>query len=177
MTMIYAICKILSFPGTYLRAFLEHLTAKASGCMIESDGYIRFDELSGHIEHTFPLKKGGAVAMALVPGIFHFIFGVFFSVAGLVPLALLKVDFQHPLMCVIYILFTFLGISMFCNLFPLVDDALFCRERIYGKDGANIVAKILLFIPVHICVLGAYIERYCVNYIIFAAFLILIFIK
>ncbi|MBR6005297.1 MAG: hypothetical protein IK063_03610 [Clostridia bacterium] len=178
MTVIYIICKILTCPGAYLRGFLEHIVAKLSGCYIESDGYIRMDELSGHTDHSFPLKKKGAAAIAFVPGIFHFAFGVFLSIAGLIPLAHLKVDFSHHILFPLYIVITYVGVSMLCNLFPLVDDALFCKERIYGKEGgANLFVRIVMFIPTMVCIAGAYIERYCINIIIIGALLVLMFIK
>lgn len=177
MTVIYIICKILTCPGAYLRGFLEHIVAKICGCYIESDGYIRMDEVSGHTDHSFPLKKGGAVAIAFIPGILHFVFGVVLSFAGILPLALLKVDFSHHILFPVYIIVTYIGVSMLCNLFPLVDDALFCKERLYGKEGgANIFVRIIMFIPTVICIAGAYIERYCINIPVIAAVLVLLFI-
>lgn len=178
MTVIYVICKILTFPGAYLRGFLEHIVAKLCGCCIESDGYIRMDELSGHTDHSFPRKKAGAVAMAFVPGIFHFLFGMFLTIAGIVPLAHLRVDFSHHVLFPLYVVITYVGVSMLCNLYPLVDDALFCKERLYGKEGrANLFVRIIMFIPTVICIAGAYIERYCINIVLIAAILVLMFSK
>ncbi|MBQ6264716.1 MAG: hypothetical protein IJK60_04630 [Clostridia bacterium] len=178
MTVIYIICKILTFPGAYLRGFLEHIVAKLSGCYIESDGYIRMDEVSGHTDHSFPLKKAGAVAVAFVPGIFHFAFGLFLSIAGLVPLAHLRVEPSHHILFPLYIVITYIGVSMLCNLCPLVDDALFCKERLYGKEGrANLFVRIIMFIPTVFCVAGAYIERYSLNILIIGALLVLMFIN
>ena len=177
MTVIYVICKILTFPGAYLRGFLEHIVAKICGCYIESDGYLRFDEVSGHTDHSFPRKKGGAVAIAFIPGILHFVFGLFLTAAGIVPLALLKVDSSHHILFPAYVIVTYIGVSMLCNLFPLVDDALFCKERLYGKEGrANLFVRIIMFVPVLICVAGAYIERYSVNILLIGAFVAFIFI-
>lgn len=170
MTVLYIISKFLTFPGAYLHAFLEHVACRSCKCLIESDGYLRFDEACGHVEHTLPDSKGKAAYIALMPGTLGFIGGVLMTAAGLVPLTTLGITAKDSLpMFIIYILLSYVGLSSLCNLFPLVEDALNSWEMIYGKNGANIFVKIILFIPSVINVAGAFAEKYCVNILLAAA--------
>lgn len=170
MTIIYIIGKLLTFPGAYLKGFWEQLACRGGKCLIESDGYLRLDEACGHVEHSLPTGKFKAVFIAFAPGTMNFLFGIPMAVGGLAPLLLLKVSFaDSPVMFIINLLLAYIGVSMLCNLFPLVEDSLNCRELIYGKDGANILWKILLFIPCVINTAGAYIERYALNVLAWAA--------
>lgn len=171
MTIIYIIGKLLTFPGAYVKGFWEHLACRSSKCMIESDGYLRLDEACGHVEHSFPDSKFKSAFIAFAPGTMNFIFGAVMAASGLVPLAMLKVGFaDSPVMFIVYILLAYAGISMLCNLFPLVDDALNNWEHLFSKkNGANIVWKILLFIPSAINFAGAYIEKYSVSILLWAA--------
>lgn len=178
MTVIYIICKLLTFPGTYLRGFFEHLYARRSKCVIESDTYIRFDEASGHVEHSLPEKKSGAAVIALVPGLICFVIGIVLAACGLLPLAVLGIGPSVPVMFAVYLLMAYVGVSLLCNLFPLVEDALYFKEKFYGEESTITAAKILLFIPMCICIAGAYIEKYCINILIIggavaAAFILL----
>lgn len=173
MTILFIISKILTFPGAYLRAFLEHVACRSRKCLIESDGYLRLDEACGHVEHTLPESKGGAAYIALMPGTLGFIGGIIMAAAGFIPLTTLGITTNDSLpMFIIYILLSYVGFSFLCNLFPLVEDALYSWEMIYGKNGANIFVKIILFIPSVINVAGAFAEKYCLNILLTAAVIV-----
>ena len=69
----------------------------------------------------------------------------------------------------VYILLFYLGVSLHCNIFPLIENALHmwrcstARRRSYR-------VKVVLFIPaVIIIVAGAYIERYALSLLLYIA--------
>lgn len=171
MTALYIISKYLTFPGAYLRCFWEQIMCRMCGCGIESDGYMRFDEACGHVDHDFPKGKAKAVCVAMIPGIMNFIFGAVFALSGILPLFILGLDFSaSKVMFCIYCVSLYVGVSMLCNIFPLVDDALLCWERVmHPEKGAGIISKILLFIPSAVMIAGAYVEKYCISFVIWAA--------
>ena len=50
-TVIYFIGKVLTFPGAYIKAFFEHLIARAFSIPVEDTKYLRFTDGCGHVEH------------------------------------------------------------------------------------------------------------------------------
>lgn len=43
-TVIYFIGKVLTFPGAYIKAFFEHLIARAFSIPVEDTKYLRFTD-------------------------------------------------------------------------------------------------------------------------------------
>ncbi len=170
MRTLYIIGRILTFPGAYLRGFWEHLTCRLFSIPVESEGYLRLDEACGHIEHDFPDTRGRSFIIAVGPGIMNFFTGLPLFLSGVMCLYSLGVSFSDskPLF-IIYILFTYVGASLLCNCFPLVEDALHLWDIFYGENKAGIVARVLLFLPTVKTVVGAYIEKYSVSVILYIA--------
>ena len=63
MRIVYIIGKYLTLPGAFLRAFWEQLTCLLLGIPVENTGYLRADEMCGHIEHILPKKPAAAYTL------------------------------------------------------------------------------------------------------------------
>lgn len=171
MRIVYIIGRILTFPGAYLRGFWEHLTCRLFSIPVESEGYLRLDEACGHIEHDFPATRGRAYIIAVGPGFMNFFIGLplfLSSLMGLYSLGITVGD-SKPLF-IMYLVFADVGVSLLCNCFPLAEDALHLWDVIYGRSKANILVRIIMFIPTVRTVIGAYIEKYSLSVLFYIAF-------
>ncbi len=177
MTNLYIIFKVLTFPGAYLRGFWEQLTCKLLGLPVETPGYLRIDEACGHVEHALAVKGGSAYLIATGPGFMNFMTGLPIFLMGYVNLAFMGISFKDsPALFVFYVLMTYLGISLLCSLFPLVEDALTLHEIVFSKGRTNIVAKILMAIPSLITTAGSYLEKYCIPLLFWVVVIVTTFI-
>lgn len=176
MTKLYIALKILTFPGAYIRGFWEQLTCKILGLAVEVPGYLRIDEACGHVEHAMAKKGFASYLIATGPGFMNFMTGVPFFLAGFLNLKYMGITLADSTgLFVFYILMLYVGISMLCNLFPLVEDAMNLFDVVYGKKKTNIIGRILMFIPSVITYAGAYLEKYCVTPVLWAAAMITVF--
>lgn len=167
MTKLYIASKILTFPGAYIRGFWEQLTCKILGLPVEVPGYLRIDEACGHVEHVMAKKGFASYLMATGPGFMNFMTGLPFFLAGYLNLKYMGITaYDSVPLFIFYLLMLYVGISMLCNLFPLVEDAMNLFDVVYTKKKTNIVGRILMFIPSVITYVGAYLEKYCVTVIL-----------
>lgn len=177
MTKLYIIFKVLTFPGAYLRGFWEQLTCKLLGLPVETPGYLRIDEACGHVEHALAAKSGAAYLIATGPGFMNLMTGFPIFLMGYVNIAVMGISFSDsPTLFILYAVMLYLGISLLCSLFPLVEDALTLHEAVFSKGKTNIVAKILMAIPSLITTIGAYLEKYCIPFIFWIAVIVTAFI-
>ncbi|MEE1320076.1 MAG: hypothetical protein UHM85_00895 [Acutalibacteraceae bacterium] len=167
MTFIYCLIRYLTFPGAYVRAMWEQTVLRRTKTVVEDNRYLRDDELSGHVEHEFTEKAQGSFALCFVPlflncvGIFSLL--IFPSVIGASSLA-------ATILSSVSVWFAF---SLFCNSFPLIEDAMNMLEKVYKKG--NILQKIIYAPGAAICFVGAYLERYSITFIIGIIGIVLIF--
>lgn len=167
MTFIYCLIRYLTFPGAYVRAMWEQTVLRRTKTVVEDNRYLRDDELSGHVEHEFTEKAQGSFALCFVPlflncvGIFSLL--IFPSVIGASSLA-------ATILSSVSVWFAF---SLFCNSFPLIEDAMNMLEKVYKKG--NILQKIIYTPGAAICFVGAYLERYSITFIIGIIGIVLIF--
>lgn len=164
MGMIYFIIKILCFPGSLFKAFMEHLTCRMYGIPVEFSKYIQKNELCGHVEHLLAPHKG-SFGVCFLPHIATLLCGLIFTVSASINLFYLgKVN-------VFSLIFIYVGISFLCNVFPLTEDAVNMWENLYSKDSrAKTVSKICLAVPAAIIYAGSYLERFCITVITSIAF-------
>lgn len=155
MGLMYFILKIVSFPGTMFKAFMEHLACRMYGVPIEFSKYIQKNELCGHVEHLLAPKRG-SFGICFLPHIVTLICGIAFTVPAAMNLFYLgKVN-------VFSCIFIYMGLSFLMNLFPMIEDAVNMWENLFSKD-TKIVLKIFLAVPAAVMYAGAYLERYCVT--------------
>ena len=76
-------------------------------------------------------------------------------------------------MFIVYCLVYLFGASFFNSLFPYTEDAVHMWKMIYGKESkTNFVGKIFAFIPSVIIVIGAFVERYCISFLLYTGVLV-----
>ncbi|MDD6807204.1 MAG: hypothetical protein PUD72_01970 [Oscillospiraceae bacterium] len=159
MAIIYFIVKIITIPGTLLKAFLEHLACRMFDVPVEFSKYIQKNELCGHIEHVLADKKG-SFGICFMPHIISLFSGIVMVLPASMNLFYLgKVN-------IFSIVFIYVGISCLTNCFPLLEDAINMWSNLYGKEStAKTVSKVFMFIPAIIMYAGAYIDRFGITLI------------
>lgn len=170
-TVFYLIGKILTFPGAYLKCFFEHITARAFSVPTEDNAYLRLTDGCGHMEHDNIDGPWRNFLYAWLPGVFNFIVGLPFFLAGYSGLFLLKIPFAETsrLMFIVYCILFYVGFSMLANVFPLMEDSLALWQSVYEKGSdAKMITKIVLAIPSAIIAAGAFLEKYALNILVFA---------
>lgn len=184
MTYWYVITKIFTFPGALTKAFYEQLMCKIFKCPVEDNRYLRTDEMCGHVEHEFIERPVASFMYCFIPGLLNFLFGLFLGLFPLINVvylgnytgfvsasqilssaitdsnAVALVDMLLP------IIFMWLSVSMFNNLFPLLEDAVVMKEQ-YSK--LNKFAKVIFFPGYIVMSVGARLEKYGISFIILAA--------
>lgn len=177
MTKLYIASKTLTFPGAYIRGFWEQLTCKILGLPIEVPGYLRMDEACGHVEHALAKKGFAAYLIATGPGFMNFMTGVPFFLAGFLNLNYMGITHYDSVpLFVFYLLMMYVGISMLCNLFPLVEDAMNLTDLLYKQKKGNIFGRIFAAIPALITYVGAFLEKYCITVLLWIAAMIYAFV-
>lgn len=177
MTALYIASKILTFPGAYLRGFWEQLTCKILGLPVEVPGYLRIDEACGHVEHAMAKKGFAAYLMATGSGFMNLMTGVPLFLAGFLNIKYMGITpYDSVGLFVFYVLMMYVGISMLCNLFPLVEDALNLNDLLYRQKKGNVIGRIFAAIPAFITYIGAFLEKYCITLVLWIVFMVVTFV-
>ncbi len=178
MTALYIASKILTFPGAYIKGFWEQLTCKVLGLPVEVPGYLRLDEACGHVEHSLATKGGAAYLMATGPAFMNFSAGLWIFLAGFVNLRYMGITHYDSIeLFAAYVLMTYVGVSMLCNVFPLVEDAMNLHDLLYRQKKGNFLGRILAYIPTMIAYAGAYAEKYCITTLLWIIVLVVSFVS
>ena len=178
MTILYIASKILTFPGAYLRGFWEQLTCKLLGLPVEAPGYLRLDEACGHVEHGLSQKGFASYLMATGPGFMNLMTGFPIFLMGYISLEFLGIRYSDgPALFIINVIMTYIGISLMCNIFPLVEDAMNLFDVAYSQKKMNIIGRILFAIPSAITYVGAYLEKYGITVLLWIVFVVFSFVS
>lgn len=162
MTGLYIFLKHLTAPGALVRGMWEQTVCRASKVPVEDNRYIRNDEMTSHIEHELMPTARSAFAMCFVPFFFNML-GAF--IFGLIPaIMILYLQFRGVFLGVSCAISYWFAVSLFFNAFPLIEDAMNMVDKVYHKG--NILQKILYAPGVAITYAGAYLERYCVTFLL-----------
>lgn len=155
MVTFYKTIKYITFPGTMLKGFLEHLFCRIFGIPVEYSDYMQPNQLSGHVEHMLSGKKG-SFGFCWFPHIIMVILGLLVSFPGAVQL------FYFGVVDTFSIIFFYIGVSFLTNAFPLYEDAVNMWEYLYGagSEGTGKIKKILLWIPAAITYGGSWLDQY-----------------
>jgi hypothetical protein len=178
MSLVYIIGKMITLPGSYMKTFWEHMMCRILKIPVETTNYLHYDEALGHVEHEFAKTLPRSFLFCWIPGVLNKVFGAIMLFAGSLGIFYLGVGpFDHAANVNSYIFWAYLvllylGISLLCNIFPLVEDALLLWDKLYGENGAKLVWKILLFIPTACMVAGSYIEHYSINILLSIGFVV-----
>ena len=125
-TVIYFIGKVLTFPGAYIKAFFEHLIARAFSIPVEDTKYLRFTDGCGHVEHDAIGSKAKIFFYCLLPGLFTAIIGTPMLYMGFAGLFFFKCPhrFEHDA-------------HVYCLLHPVLSRLLAVREPVSAYGGCN----------------------------------------
>ena len=181
MRILYVIGKYITFPGAFLRAFWEHVTCLLLGLPIEHTGYLRADEMCGHIEHVLPQKASAAYFSATAPGVMSLIAGLPLTVFGIINLRILGVaPADSVLLFVVHVLILYAGVSVMCCLHPQFEVAQnlwdITLDKLREKNAKAKIGGILMFLPALFTYVGATLERFSVPVAVWATGIILIFV-
>ncbi len=172
MTGLYILIKYLTFPGALVRGMWEQVVCRRCKVPVEDNRYLRRDEMISHIDHEFMPKAQGAFAMCFVPFFFNMLGAILF---GTIPaVMLLYLQFRGIFLMVSCAVSYWFAFSLFVNAFPLVEDAMNMIDKVYRHG--NILQKIIYAPGAAICFIGAYLEKYCITFILAVAFTVAIII-
>ena len=132
MKILYLISKFITLPATVVKGLWEHITCGMLKILVEDGRYIQTNELCGHVEHELTSSKVKAFLVGFIPTVVNGMLAFFLGGAGFMGLFMLKVappeaatgSETQPIAFWIYIVLFYLGVSFFCNMFPLFEDAL-----------------------------------------------------
>ncbi len=157
MDLLFFITRILTFFGSGVRGFWEYCVCRIFKLPIEDIRCFKVSEMSSHMEHEFLTKTGQSFLMCFLPLILNFGLGSLFLLYGA------YMVFYAGVVSALAVTLLYVGISLYSNLFPSIEDALAFKESVYGENGKGLPAKILLAPFVAVAVAGAYLERYSVS--------------
>ncbi|MBR5618820.1 MAG: hypothetical protein IKW76_03710 [Clostridia bacterium] len=180
MTFLYVLTKTIYFPGTFIKAFWEHVICRLLGVEIfAADTYLSRNRLCGHVSMLPPANAGKRFLLCFLPALLNFSLGFPAFAAGAVTLGFLGVDVVDPMtgkfcpLFILYVLVYLFGASCLCSLFPYVDDVRHLWRTHYTADStASGAGKVFAFLPTCLMMIGAYLEKYCVTFFVTVALLI-----
>ena len=181
MRILYVIGKYITFPGAFLRGFWEQLTCLLLGLPVEHSGYLRADEMCGHIEHVLPKKASAAFLFATAPGFMGLLSGLPTVVMGLANLRVMGVTYaDSPLLFIIYILMVYVGTSIMCCLHPQFEAAQnlwdITVDKLRSGKGKSVAAGVFMLIPALWTYIGAVLERFSVPVVLWIVGAVAIFL-
>lgn len=138
MKILYLISKYATVFGTLIKGLWEHLTCGILNVLVEDGRYLQPNELCGHVEHEFTSTRLKTFLLGWLPGIINAVLAFLLGGAGFMGLFILRVSHEDAIFWVYIVLF-YLGVSFFCNMFPLYEDALnnwnlLYQQKLSDKD-------------------------------------------
>lgn len=164
MRIVYIIVKLLTLPGAVTHAFFEHLCCRSAKIIVEDARVIQANEMLSHIDHELVRRRGASFDLCFIPFFMNLMLGFFAISHGAVTVYYYG-RFTDPFAWISL----YLGISLFTNLFPQLEDALMLKENFFNRDGGK-VSKIFVAPFYALFTAGAYIEKYGVTLLTAVAF-------
>lgn len=158
--VLYLIAKIITFPGTLLKAFLEHCACRMTHTVMENDYYFQSGEMCGHVEHDLAERKGQSFTICFFPFIVNLVLGLTLAWAGSVDLIYLGEFIRLEDINFFAYIFLYIGICLLTNLFPSTEDFLMFKDFFYGKKSKNVFLKIILAPLFTVFFIGTKIEKW-----------------
>lgn len=175
MTVFYLTAKLLTFPGVFLKAFWEHCTLRLLRIPVEDTSFLQANELFGHIEHDLITGLRKNALFCFLPGLINAALSaplLFTSSVNLFYFGTGARDAATGLtsiMFFVYIIMFWVGVSLLCNTFPLFEDALQLKDKLFSEKTGT-AAKVFLSVPSAIVLVGSFLERYGINVLLAGAF-------
>ena len=130
MKILYLISKYATVLGAYIKGLWEHIICGVLKIFVEDGRYLQPTELCGHVEHELTQSVGKTFSLGFFPFIVNAVLAFFLSGAGILGLFVIKPAVTTVIFWV-YAVLLYLGISFFCNMFPLFEDAINNWSLIY----------------------------------------------
>ena len=162
MTALYIFTRFLTFPGALVRSFWEQVICRICGVPVEDNRALRRDELCSHIEHELMPKSRGSFALCFVPAFFNAMLSFFLAIGPVLGLFVFQMTGVPG--TILNIVAYWFAVSLWVNSYPSVEDALNMRHKVY-REG-TILQRIVYAPAFCLLFLGAYLERYCITFVI-----------
>lgn len=172
MNKLYVISKYLTFPGAMVRGFFEHVVCKICGIPVEDNRLLRGDEVCGHVEHELAPTSRKAFAVCFVPAFLCGLLALILAIPSL--LSLFAFEMNGVLEKVANIFACWFAFSLCANSYPLVEDALNMKEKVY-KNG-TVIQKIFYAPGFLFTYIGSFLEKYLVTFVLALAILIVLIV-
>ena len=173
MTGFYIFTRFLTFPGALVRGLWEHLVCRACGVPVEDTRLLRRDELCSHLEHELMPRPRGAFAICFVPAFLNGLLAFLLCAGPL--LGLFAFEMRALVPKIVYILAYWFAFSLYVNSYPLVEDAINMREKVF-REG-KVIQKILYAPGFLFLYIGAFLERWGVTFLLALAGMVLLILK
>ncbi len=160
MTSLYVATRVITYFGTELRTFWEHVVCRICRIAAEDVRAFKSGELCGHVEHELVRTRTQAFLMCWFPFTMNFIISCMLLLSGSYNIWCLG-DYGSFKSW----LFLWVGFSCAANCVPSFEDVLSFKDFFYGKE-SNVFLKILLAPFFGIIYAGAYLERYSLTFIL-----------
>ena len=173
MSGLYILTRYLTFPGALVRALWEQIVCRIAGVPMEDTRALRRDELCSHIEHELMPRSRGAFAVCFVPAFFNALLAFLLAIGPVLGLFVFQMTGIAGM--IVNIFAYWFAFSLYVNSYPSVEDALNMRHKVY-REG-TILQKIVYTPGFIFLFLGAYLERYCITFLLALAGMILLIVK
>lgn len=166
MTNLYVATRVLTFFGSMMRAFWEHVACRVCGVPIEDVRAFKVSEICGHVEHELVRRKKHIFLICWLPFVLNFVFACCFLLSGAYRVAYIG-DYKSITSWV----FLWLGISFAANCVPSFEDVLCFGEAFYNSETKPIVK--IFVAPFYAIIYGfGILERYSITLVISVLFAI-----
>lgn len=164
MRIVYIIVKFLTLPGAMLHAFFEHMCCRASKIPVDDARTVQANEMLGHIDHELIKRKGESFDFCFIPFFLNLMLGFLTLLYGAV-----SIYYFGRLTDVFAWICLYLGISLWTNLFPQIEDVMMLKENFFVNNKKKI-SKILVAPFYGIVFVGSRIEKWGLTLITSIAF-------
>lgn len=164
MIYIYVATRVITFFGTVLRTFWEHIACRIASIAAEDIRAFKVDELCGHVEHELCETKKQAFTMCFLPFFLNFIIGCCLLLSGSY-----RVIYAGDLGSIKYWVFLYMGISCLANCVPSFEDVLSFKDMFYNENAGKFL-KVILAPFYSVIYVGALLERYSLTFVLAIAF-------
>lgn len=165
MNGLYIFTRFITCPGAWVRGFFEHLVCKISSIPVEDNRILTRDEMASHIEHELAPTPRKAFALCFVPAFFNGLFAFILAMCSVT--GLFYYEQSAPVDIIVNAVSYWFAFSLFVNSYPSVEDALNMKDMVY-KYGT--VLQKIVYAPAFVLLyLGAFLEKYCITFVIAVA--------
>ena len=166
MTTLYVALRVVTFFGTVMRTFCEHVACRICKLPIEDARVFKNNELCGHVEHELPENLKQSYLICWLPFTLNFLVGCSFLLTGSYRLFFIgENETLQPYGLV------WLGVSLLANCAPSFEDMLSFKDFLYNGKGK--LSQIVLSPFFAIVFISSYLEKYSMTFILSIAFAVL----